>query len=74
MTSRDDKTRAPDDRRAEFARQAENASGGLLREYFNFLRDSKKWWLTPIIVVLLLFGVIVALGSGVVAPFIYTLF
>ncbi len=74
MTNRDDMAGASFNRSEEFARQAEDASGGLLREYINFLRDSKKWWLTPIIVVLLLFGIIVALGGGAVAPFIYTLF
>ena len=48
--------------------------GGLIREYLAFLRYNKKWWLTPIIVLLLLFGVIVVLGGTAVAPLIYTLF
>ena len=58
----------------EFAKQAEQASTGLLREFFDFLRYNKKWWLTPIILVLLLAGLLVIFGSSVAAPFIYTLF
>ena len=58
----------------EFARQAEQASTGLVREFFDFLRHNKKWWLTPIIVALLIVGFIIVIGSSVAAPFIYTLF
>ena len=46
-----------------------------LRELWGFLKVRKKFWLLPIILVLLLFGVLVVLTSGTaVAPFIYTLF
>ncbi len=46
-----------------------------LSELWGFLRVRKKFWLLPIILVLLLFGVLVVLTSGTaVAPFIYTLF
>ena len=46
-----------------------------LQELWGFLRVRKKFWLLPIILVLLLFGVLVVLTSGsAVAPFIYTLF
>ncbi len=58
----------------EFARQAEEASTGLLRESFDFLRHNKKWWLTPIVVVLLLVSVFLFMASTGAAPFIYTLF
>ncbi len=58
----------------EFLEQAERGSGGLLRDYLDFLRQGKKWYLTPIILFLLLIGLIGVLGSTVVAPFIYTLF
>jgi len=44
-------------------------------DLWNFLRERKKWWLLPIILVLLLFGVLIVFTSGsAVAPFIYTLF
>jgi hypothetical protein len=46
-----------------------------LGELWNFLRVRKKFWLTPIILMLLLLGGLVVLSSGsAVAPFIYTLF
>ena len=47
----------------------------ILREFWAFLRVRKKWWLAPIIVMLLILGVILILSEGsAVAPFIYTLF
>jgi hypothetical protein len=47
---------------------------GIVREFIEFLGESKSWWLTPIIVVLLLVGVLIVLSSTVVAPFIYPIF
>ena len=35
----------------DFERQAEEAQPGLIAEFIDFLKHSKKWWLTPIIVV-----------------------
>lgn len=47
----------------------------ILKEFWGFLKVRKKWWLTPIILVLLLLGfLIVVTQSSAVAPFIYTLF
>ncbi len=49
----------------------------LVSEFYLFIRQNKAFWLTPIILaVILLAGVIVlgALGGGAAAPFIYTLF
>jgi hypothetical protein len=44
-------------------------------ELWAFMRERKKFWLLPIVVVLLLFGCLMVLTQGsVVAPFIYTLF
>lgn len=46
-----------------------------LRDLWTFLKVRKKFWLLPIILVLLLFGALIVLTSGsAVAPFIYTLF
>jgi hypothetical protein len=53
---------------------AEQTSKGLLREFLEYLGQSKKWWLLPILIVLLLFGILVLLGGTGAAPFIYTLF
>ena len=46
-----------------------------LREFWEFLAVRKKYWLFPILFVLVLFGAIIILSQGsVVAPFIYTIF
>jgi hypothetical protein len=46
-----------------------------LKDMFEFFMQRKKYWLLPIILVLLLFGVLIVLTSGsAIAPFIYTLF
>jgi len=46
-----------------------------LADLWNFLKERKKFWLAPIILVLLLIGVLLVIGGGsAVAPFIYTLF
>jgi hypothetical protein len=45
------------------------------RELWDFLRVRKKWWLGPIVLVLVLFGALVVFTQGsAVAPFIYTIF
>jgi len=46
----------------------------VVKELFLFLLHSKKWWLTPIIIVLLALTLIAFLGGTGAAPFIYTLF
>lgn len=47
----------------------------LLQEFWAFLRQQKKYWLAPILIVLVLVGVLMVFAqSSAVAPFIYTLF
>ncbi len=47
----------------------------LLKEFWLFLRVRKKWWLLPIIVVMLLLGSLLVFAQGsALAPFIYTIF
>ncbi len=58
----------------DFAQQAEQASRSLPREFWDLLRHNKKWWLTPIILVLLFVGLFLVLATTGAAPFIYTLF
>ena len=50
------------------------AEKSFLGELWSFVRNRKKYWLIPIIVVLLLLGVLVFLSGTAAAPFIYTLF
>jgi|TARA_Y100000389_G_scaffold181431_1_gene197018 hypothetical protein len=46
-----------------------------VKEFWDFLRERKKYWLLPIIIVLALFGILIVLSQGsAVAPFIYTIF
>ena len=46
-----------------------------LKEFWEFLKVRKKYWLFPILLVLLIFGGLIILSQGsVVAPFIYTIF
>ena len=46
-----------------------------LRDIWGFMRERKKFWLAPIIFVMLLLGVLIVLAEGsAIAPFIYTLF
>ncbi len=46
-----------------------------LKDLWGFMKARKKFWLLPIILTLLLFGVLIVLTSGsAIAPFIYTLF
>ncbi len=47
----------------------------ILGEFLQFLKQEKKYWLAPIVVVLVLFGLLIVFAqSSAVAPFIYTLF
>lgn len=51
------------------------SQAGITRELWSFLKARKKWWLLPIILVLLLVGTLLVLAHGsVLAPFIYTIF
>ena len=47
----------------------------LLKDLWAFMRERKKFWLAPIIIVLLLLGILLVFGQGsTVMPFVYTLF
>lgn len=63
-----------DKNKNSFEEAGREKEGSLLTEFFLMLRQNKKYWLLPLVVILLLFGLIVILGSTGAAPFIYTLF
>lgn len=46
----------------------------ILSEFLEFLKHNKKFWMLPIIIILLLFGLLIILGGTSAAPFIYALF
>jgi hypothetical protein len=58
----------------DFADAAEQRRTSFLGEFWQFARANKKWWLTPVLLVLLLVGALVVLTSTAAGPFIYTLF
>ena len=60
----------------EFERAAaEQGRGGIFRDLWGLMKQNKKWWLLPLLLTLLVFGLLIFLSSGTgLAPFIYTLF
>lgn len=59
----------------DFERAAAAQRGdSLIGEFLSFLGHNKKWWLLPIVLVMLLLGLMIFLSGTAAAPFIYTLF
>ncbi len=47
----------------------------IIKEFWQFLRERKRWWLVPIVFILMLMGAILIFAKGsALAPFIYSLF
>jgi hypothetical protein len=46
----------------------------LARDLWDFMKERKKWWLAPVIIVLALIGLLIAVSGTAIAPFIYTIF
>ena len=65
---------ADDPEARTFEQHAQTPDPGLLADVFLFLRENRAWWLVPIVVVLAMFGVVLALLSSTAAPLLYTLF
>ena len=59
---------------SSFESAAQDGQKGLIAEFADFLKHNKKWWLVPIIVVMLFVTGLIILGGTAAAPFIYTLF
>ena len=64
-------TETSPDTATEFAQAAEAPQMGLVAEFWDFLVHNKAWWLTPIILVLVLVFVLVWFAGTPFAPFIY---
>ena len=56
------------------AEQAHLGQQTLAMEVFAWLHYNKKWWLAPVVLILMVFSLLVILSGTAVAPFIYTLF
>lgn len=47
---------------------------GVMRELWMFMKENKKWWLLPIVIMLILVGILIVLGQSTpLSPFIYPL-
>lgn len=64
----------PDPKNDEFLQAATEKERGIVAEFVAFMAENKMWWMTPILIVFGLLGVLLILGATGVAPFIYTLF
>jgi hypothetical protein len=62
------------DKQTEFEKSGKQKDIGLFGEFVGMMKQNKKYWLIPLVLVLILFGVLIILGSSAAAPFIYTLF
>ena len=58
----------------EFEKASQQKQGNLLSEFMGFLKQNKKFWLLPLILVMLALAALLILSSSAAAPFIYTLF
>ena len=58
----------------EFVKESESRQPWILVEFFDFLVHNKKWWLTPIVLVLLFLSFFVLMTNTALGPFIYVLF
>ena len=74
MSSEAGGVRGSERRLEEFASRAEARGSSWWAEFYALLVENKKWWLAPIIAVLLVLALFVVLTSSAIAPFIYTLF
>jgi hypothetical protein len=63
-----------DEPRSEFERAGDEGSGSLAADFLAFIRQNKKYYLIPLLIVLGAMGLLLILGGTAAAPFIYTLF
>lgn len=61
-------------KKQSFEEAGAGKESSLIGEFTAMLKQNKKYWLIPLIVLLVLLGVLIILGSTAAAPFIYTLF
>ena len=58
----------------EFDELAQKKRSSIITEFWGFLKFNKKWWLIPILIVLLILCLLVLLSGTAIAPFLYPLF
>lgn len=62
------------DQKSEFEKVGEDSQQSFVAEFIEFLKYNKKWWLLPILLVMLLLVGLIWAGASASAPFIYALF
>jgi hypothetical protein len=62
------------DDKSSFEDAGKERQSSLLADVWTMLKRNKKFWLIPLIIALLLFGLLIMAGGSAAAPFIYTLF
>jgi Family of unknown function (DUF5989) len=62
---------APDN---DFEKASQQKQDSIVSEFIGFLKQNKKFWLLPLIIVMLALSALLILSSTAAAPFIYTLF
>jgi hypothetical protein len=60
--------------KTDFERASEAKPMGIGREFLHFLAENKKWWLLPIVLLLLAFSLLAYFAATGAAPLIYTMF
>jgi hypothetical protein len=60
--------------RDEFESLAQQPAPGILRDFVDFLRTNKRWWLTPLLIIMIILSVMIMITNTAVGPFIYVLF
>jgi hypothetical protein len=65
----------PDSIKSRFEEEAKvRRQRTFVSELWQFVSHNRRWWMIPILVAVLLFGILLVLGGTGIAPFIYTLF
>ncbi len=64
----------PPEKKDDFLEAAGQKERGIVAEFVAFMAENKMWWMTPILIVFGLLGVLLVLGATGAAPFLYTLF
>lgn len=63
-----------DEKKSEFESAGEKVRTRWWPEIFQMLKENKKYWMIPIILILLVAGLLILLGGSAIAPFLYPLF
>lgn len=65
-------TTKPDHSDNEFLKAANKEERGLVAEFVAFMAENRMWWMTPILIVFLLVGVLLVLAATPLGPWLYS--